>query len=158
MALTVRRRRGVSFTGGKADIAINDPLMALLAEPLDAMVQNLGRSNNGYASADTTNAVLSQGFRTGPNIPFGYRLQGIGVNIEGSGSNYPDGPTSVSVAIHADSNGQPGAKLVDLISPTEYAAGHSFFEAPPELTWRRPPATCWSGATSAAPRTGCSRP
>ena len=122
---------GVSFTGGKADIAINDPLMALLGEPLDAMVQNLGRSNNGYASADTTNAVLSQGFRTGPNIPFGYRLQGIGVNIEGSGSNYPDGPTSVSVAIHADSNGQPGAKLVDLISPTEYAAGHSFFEAPP---------------------------
>ena len=65
------------------------------------------------------------------NAPLGYRLQGIGVNIEGSGSKYPDGPTSVSVAVHADSSGQPGAKLVDLISPTEYAAGHSFFEAPP---------------------------
>ena len=37
----------------------------------------------------------------------------------------------MSVAVHADSNGQPGAKLVDLVSPTEYAAGHSFFEAPP---------------------------
>ena len=37
----------------------------------------------------------------------------------------------MSVAVHANSNGQPGAKLVDLVSPTEYAAGHSFFEAPP---------------------------
>ena len=121
---------GVSFTGGKGDVAIDDPLMAILGEPLDAMVQNLGQANNGYVSADTTNAVLSQGFTTGP-ARFGYRLQGIGVNIEGSSSNYPDGPTSVSVAVHADSNGKPGAKLVDLISPTEYAAGHSFFEAPP---------------------------
>ena len=121
---------GVSFTGGKGDVAITDPLMALLGEPLRAMVQNLGQANNGYVSADTTNDVLSQGFTTGPN-PLGYRLQGVGVNIEGSGTNYPGGPTSVSVAIHADSNGKPGAKLVDLVSPTEYAAGHSFFEAPP---------------------------
>ena len=37
----------------------------------------------------------------------------------------------MSVAVHADSSGKPGAKLVDLVSPTEYAAGHSFFEAPP---------------------------
>ena len=121
---------GVSFTGGKGDVAINDPYMAILGEPLEAMMQNLGRTDNSYALADTTNAVLSQGFTTGP-ANFGYRLQGIGVNIEGSGSSFPDGPTSVSVAVHADSNGQPGAKLVDLVSPTEYAAGHSFFEAPP---------------------------
>ena len=121
---------GVSFTGGKGDVAINDPYMAVLGEPLDAMVQNLGQPNNSYALADTTNDVLSQGFTTG-SAPLGYRLQGIGVNIEGSGSKYPDGPTSVSVAVHADSNGQPGTKLVDLVSPTEYAAGHSFFEAPP---------------------------
>ena len=121
---------GVSFTGAKGDVALNNPHMALLGEPLKAMVQNLGQANNGYVSADTTNDVLSQGFTTGSGLN-GYRLQGIGVNIEGSGSNYPDGPTSVSVSIHADSNGQPGAKLVDLVSPTEYAAGHSFFEAPP---------------------------
>ena len=121
---------GVSFTGAKGDVALNNPHMALLGEPLKAMVQNLGQANNGYVSADTTNKVVSQGFTTGPAL-FGYRLQGIGVNIEGSGSNYPDGPTSVSVAVHANSSGQPGAKLVDLISPTEYAAGHSFFEAPP---------------------------
>ena len=121
---------GVSFTGAKGDVALDDPLMALLGEPLKAMVQNLGQANNGYVSADTTNKVVSQGFTTG-FASFGYRLQGIGVNIEGSGSNFPDGPTSVSVAVHANSNGQPGAKLVDLVSPGEYAAGHSFFEAPP---------------------------
>ena len=120
----------MSFTGGKGDVAINDPYMAVLGEPLKALAQNLGRTNNGYVSASTTNKVVSQGFNTG-NATFGYRLQGIGVNIEGSGSNYPDGPTSVSVAVHADSSGQPGKKLVDLVSPTEYAAGHSFFEAPP---------------------------
>ena len=124
---------GVSFTGGIGDIALDNPLMALLGDPLYAMVQNLGQAGNSYASATATNAVLSQGFTTGPNAT-GYRLQGIGVNIEGSGSNFPDGPTSVSVAVHADSGGKPGAKLFDLLSPTEYAAGHSFFEAPPGTT------------------------
>ena len=124
---------GVSITGGIGDIALANPLMALLGDPLYAMVQNLGQTGNSYASATATNAVLSQGFTTGPNAT-GYRLQGIGVNIEGSGSNFPDGPTSVSVAVHADSGGKPGSKLFDLVSPTEYAAGHSFFEAPPGTT------------------------
>ena len=124
---------GVSFTGGKGDVDLVNQLMALLGDPLYAMVQNLGQAGNSYASATATNAVLSQGFTTGPNAT-GYRLQGIGVNIEGSGSNFPDGPTSVSVAVHADSGGKPGAKLFDLLSPTEYAAGHSFFEAPPGTT------------------------
>ena len=32
--------------------------------------------------------------------------------------------------MHADSSGKPGAKLFDLVSPTEYAPSHSFFEAP----------------------------
>ena len=122
---------GVSFTGGKGDVALDDPLMALLGEPLDAMVQNLGRSNNGYVSLGAFNAkVASQGFTTGSD-QFGYRLQGIGVNIEGSSNRIPAGPTSVSVAVYSDSNGQPGTKLVDLVSPGEFAAGHSFFEAPP---------------------------
>ena len=121
---------GVSLTGAKGDVALNDPYMAVLGEPLDAMVQNLGQTDNGYRSVDGTNKVLSQEFTTGSN-EFGYRLQGVGVNIEGSGSNFPDGPTSVSVAVHASLSGRPRAKLFDLVSPTEYAAGHSFFEAPP---------------------------
>ena len=122
---------GVSFTGAKGDVALDHPYMALHGEPLDAMVQNLGRTNNSYVSVDSTTNVVSQGFTTGSD-GFGYRLQGIGVNIEGSGSNFPDGPTSVSVAVYsADANGRPDAKLFDLVSPDEFGAGHSFFEAPP---------------------------
>ena len=109
------------------------PLMAFLGELLVAMVQNLGQTDNSWASADSSNAVLSQGFTTGPNAA-GYELQGIGINIEGSSSSVPDGPTSVSVAVHADSGGKPGAKLFGLVSPTEFAAGHSFFEAPAGTT------------------------
>ena len=121
---------GVSFTGGKGDVDSDHPFMAVLGEPLDAMVQNLGQTNNSHVSAGSTNKVVSQGFTTGSDT-FGYRVQGIGVNIEGSGSNYPDGPTSVSVAVHEDSNGKPGDKQFDLVSPDEFGAGHSFFEAPP---------------------------
>ena len=106
------------------------PLQAFLGEPLVAMVQNLGQPNNGYVSVGGANKVLSQGFTTGTD-GFGYRLQGIGVNIEGSDSKFPDDSASVSVAVHADASGEPGEKLFDLVSPTEYGAGHSFFEAPP---------------------------
>ena len=114
--------------------AAANPLLAVLGEPLDAMVQNLGQTDNGYVNLGFSSfQVLSQGFTTGSDAG-GYELQGIGVNIEGSSSSFPDGPTSVSVAVHADSSGQPGAKLFDLVSPTEYAAGHSFFEAPPGTT------------------------
>ena len=121
---------GVSFTGAKGDVALNYPYMAVLGEPLNAMVQNLGETDNGHVSVGATNRVVSQAFRTGTR-KFGYRLQGIGVNIEGSGSNYPDSPTSVSVAVHEYSSMKPGDKLFDLVSPGEFAPGHSFFEAPP---------------------------
>ena len=40
----------------------------------------------------------------------------IGVNIEGSNSEFPDGPTSVSVTVHANSSGQPGAPLPLLLA------------------------------------------
>ena len=122
---------GVSFTGGKGDVVLHNPLMAVLGEPLYALVQNLGQTNSGYRTVGSgTNKVLSQGFTTGSSAD-SYVLQGIGVNIKGSGNNFPDGPTSVSVAVHADSSGKPGAKLFDLVSPGEFGAGHSFFEAPP---------------------------
>ena len=116
-----------------SDAAGPTPLMVVYGVPLHAMVQNPGQADNSYASATATNAVLSQGFTTGPDAR-GYVLQGIGINIEGSGGNVPDDAASVSVAVHADSSGKPGAKLFDLFSPTEYAAGHSFFEAPPGTT------------------------
>ena len=124
---------GVSITGTEGDVAgIDTPYMAVLGEPLNAMVQNLGQTDNGFVDVGGASAkVVSQGFRTGTN-GFGYRLQGIGVEIEGSSNQKPDGPTSVSVAVHAAvSGGKPGRKLFELVSPGEYAAGHSFFEAPP---------------------------
>ena len=124
---------GVSFTGAKGDVALNYPYMAVLGEPLNAMVQNLGQTDNGFVDVGGAGAkVVSQGFRTGTN-EFGYRVKGIGVEIEGSSNRVPDGPTSVSVSVHAaDSDGKPGRKLFDLVSPGEYAAGHVFFEAPPD--------------------------
>ena len=111
------------------------PYATIFGEPLYAMTSNLGKSDNGYASLGGANhKVLSQGFSTGPNED-GYDFLGIGVEIEGSDAGgdpqVPDGPTFVSVAVHAQSGGKPGAKLFDLVSPTEYAPGHSFFEAPP---------------------------
>ena len=120
---------GFDLSGGFDATYPDAPYVTVFGEPLDAMVQNLGQTDNSYASATATNAVLSQGITTGSHAA-GYELLGIGVNIEGSSSKYPDGPTFVSVAVHADSNGKPGAKLFDLVSPTEFAAGHSFFEAP----------------------------
>ena len=125
---------GVSITGVEGDVDLTlEPYMAVLGEPLNAMVQNLGQTDNGFVDVGGASAkVVSQGFRTGSN-EFGYRVQGIGVEIEGSSNRKPDGPTSVSVAVHAaDSGGKPGRKLFDLVSPGEYAAGHVFFEAPPD--------------------------
>ena len=127
---------GVSFTGAKGDVDISTTYMALLGVPLDAMVQNLGQADDGYLGVGSaTTRVASQGFTTGSD-PFGYRLQGIGVNIEGSNDSngnpqVPEGPLSVSVSVHADSSGKPGDRLFDLVSPGGFAPGHSFFEAPP---------------------------
>ena len=122
----------------RGDVVCKSPVMAVDGEPLVAMVQNLGQSDDGYVQLRGTNRVASQGFTTGSN-PAGYRLQGIGVNIEGSDNvdgdpQVPSGPTSVSVAVYSESNGKPGAKLFDLVSPTNFGAGHSFFEAPAGTT------------------------
>ncbi len=122
---------GVTIGDQTGDFQLDTPYMAVFGEELVAMVQNLGQTNNSYASADSTNSVLSQGFTTGSDDGFGYRLQGIGVEIEGSNSEFPDSPVAVSVSVHADSGGEPGAKLFDLFSPADLGAGHSFFEAPP---------------------------
>ena len=131
---------GVTFSGSIGDGAYGDgfPLMAVLGEPLNAMVSNLGQTDASHTTVDATTPVVSQGFAIGSDR-FDYRLQGVGVNIEGSDDSngdpqLPDGPASVLVSVHADSNGQPGDKLFDLVSPTEFEAGHSFFEAPPGTT------------------------
>ena len=129
---------GVSIGDSTGDFAITDNenndvrvVMAIFGEPLNAMVQNLGQADNSYIEVGSASTkMVSQGFTTGSD-DFGYRLQGIGINIEGSSDRVPDGPASVLVSVHADSGGKPGAKLFDLIHPTDLGAGHRFFEAPP---------------------------
>ena len=130
---------GVTLTSKTGDVALPDAaVMAVVGEPLHAMVQNLGQTDNSYVSVEGgTSKVLSQEFTTGPNAT-DYLLQGIGVNIEGSNNRYPASPTSVSVAVHAaKSDGRPGVKLFDLVSPTEFGPGLSFFEAPGGTTLER---------------------
>ena len=129
---------GVSLHVGESVAGVDQAgptaFMAVHGVPLYAMVQNLGQTDAGYRTVGSSSVkALTQGFTTGSDAD-GYDLLGIGVNIEGSGGNVPDGSASVSVAVHADSGGKPGAKLFDLLSPTEYAAGHSFFEVPPGTT------------------------
>ena len=124
---------GVTF-GGRRAIALEIPNMAILGEPLYAMVQNLEQANNGYVSLGSEDfKALTQSFTTGFSS---YRLKGIGINIEGSDDRdgnpqVPGGPSSVSVAVHISKAGAIGAKLFDLVSPGEFVPGHSFFEAPP---------------------------
>ena len=114
------------------DIACPGPVMAVDGEALHAMVQNLGQTDSGYLSVGATNvAVASQGFTTGSHGD-GYRLQGIGVNVEGSSSGYPDDAASVTVALYTNSSLKPGTKLFDFVDPGEFGAGHTFFEAPPD--------------------------
>ena len=150
---------GVTASNLPGDIAIGVPHLAVLGEPLVAMVQNLGQTDNGYGSVDSTTSVISQGFTTGP-APDGHRLVGIGVNIEGSDdmsvAQIPDGPDSVSVSVYsAHSNGKPDELLFDLISPDEYAAnGHHFFEARPgaRLEPNTPYVLVWSHVNGTAHR------
>ena len=130
---------GVTFEAS-GDIACDVPIMAIDGEPLHAMVQNLGQTDDGYLSlGGTSRKVASQGFTTGSS-KVGYRLQGIGVNVDGSddsegNAQVPSSTSSVSVAVHADfSNGKPGAKLFDLVNPGKFRVGHTFFEAPRDTT------------------------
>ena len=134
---------GVTFGSTGPQVALDIPIMAIDGEPLYVMVQNLGQDDNGYVrvggSLSPTSQdplVLAQPFTTG----FGwnrFRFRGIGINIEGSGDSndnaqVPDGPSSVSVALHtSDASGNVGAKLFDLVIPGEFGPGHHFFEAPP---------------------------
>ena len=124
---------GVTFSD-HGSVALAIPHMAVDGEPLYAMVSNLEQSDNRYVSLGAeVSKVLSQSFTTGP---VSYRLQGIGINIEGSDDSngnpqVPGGPSSVSVAVHLESGGTVGVKLFDLVSPDEFRPGHSFFEAPP---------------------------
>ena len=124
---------GVSITGTEGDVAgITTPYMAVLGEPLNAMVQNLGQTDNGF--------VCRRRQRQGGVAGIHDRLQRI--RLPGAGhrrrnrrlqqsSSLTDRRPCRCPCTPPTSDGKPGRKLFDLVSPGEYAAGHVFFEAPP---------------------------
>ena len=121
-------------------VSLGVPQMAVVGEPLHLMVSNFGQADNGYVRAGGKVKHIAQSFTTG-SASSPYRLEGIAFNVEGSvdesmDPQVPDGPSSVSVAVHAadDSPNRVGIKLFDLVSPSEVGAGHRFFEAPLNTT------------------------
>ena len=130
------------------DVACPNPMAAILGEPLHAMVSNLGEAaaeSEPPAVASKNGQTLSQFFETGPN-PSDYRLQGVGIVIDGSVADVPDGPESVAVALYRD-----GAKQFDLVSPAAYKAGSCTSSRRPRARcWSRTRSTAWPGLTSAA--------
>ena len=94
---------GVTFSE-TGDVDIPQYLAAVLGEPLYAMVQNLGQTDSTYTTVGSSTPVVTQGFTTGSQAG-GYRLQGIGVNIDGSTNvpgkaQLPDDGTSVTVSLY----------------------------------------------------------
>ena len=120
----------------RGDVEIAGQIFAVQGEVLNTMVSNNGGATSQTIGLSSTQTVASQGFTTGSSSD-GYRLDGISVNISNAMNQIPDGPEAVSVAVHADSNGQPGGKLFDLVSPGQYRNGPMFFEAPPDA-WLAP--------------------
>ena len=111
------------------------PYMAVIGEPLNSIVRNLDQSSSDYVALSATRKFAAQAFSTRSRGCHLYRLDGIGVTIQDGGNQLPDDASSVTVSLHlADSTGRPQGKLFDLISPDEYAAGLSYFEAPEGMT------------------------
>ena len=115
---------GVTIDGPTDDFSLATPLMAIFGEALDAMVQNLGQTNNSYVSVGGANAqVLSQGFTTGS-----VSSSGTGCRASGSTSKAPTVNFLTArcrcrcrcTPIRAASRAR---KLFDLVSPGEYRGG-----------------------------------
>ena len=86
------------------------------------LVSNLGQTNAGNAKADSFEAI-GQTFVAGPSLAgFGYRFQGIRVSAF---AEEVDGMTSVprgQAVLRGDANGEPGAQVVSLTVPDDFAS------------------------------------
>ena len=155
---------------GFGDASIPDaPYVTVFGEPLVAMTSNFGQTNNGFHSLGSASTkVASQAFTTGSD-EFGYRLQGIGVNIEGSDSDadgipitatprFPTARRSCRWPCTAIRTGSRARSCSTSSVPPNTRRATASSRRRRERTWLRAPATCWSGATTAAPGTGCSGP
>ena len=86
------------------------------------LVSNLGQTNAENAEADSFEAI-GQTFVAGPSLAgFGYRFQGIRVSAF---AEEVDGMTSVprgQAVLRGDANGEPGAQVVSLTVPDDFAS------------------------------------
>ena len=105
------------------------------------LVSNLGQTNAGTAEADSFVAV-GQTFVAGPSLAgFGYRFQGIRVYASagevGGMTRVPRG----QAVLRGDANGEPGAHLVSLTLPDDFASTTVLTE----YTLSAPPGTVLRG-------------
>ena len=86
------------------------------------LVSNLGQTDAANAEADSFEAI-GQTFVAGPSLAgFGYRFQGIRVSAF---AEEVDGMTSVprgQAVLRGDANGEPGAQVVSLTVPDDFAS------------------------------------
>ena len=152
---------GVTLSDTVGDL-VGRPVMAFLGEPLYAMMQNLGQTDNSFriGRRHQPRAVA----RIHNRFPAGsYGLLGVGVNIEGSADSngvpqLPKDATSVAVPSTPTRAGGRARSYLTWSAPPNTQRATAFSRPLPEPPSTPTPPTCWSGPTSEATRTGCSGP
>ena len=86
------------------------------------LVSNLGQTNAGTAETNSFGAI-GQTFVAGPSLAgFGYRFQGIRVSASAGEVNGMIRVPTGQAVLRGDANGEPGAKVVSLTVPDDFAS------------------------------------
>ena len=115
-------------------LAIAAALMLLLrpapagAQTPDTLVSNMGQAQ--HTSSGDFNFAHAQAFTTGPNIT-GYTLNSIEVELAPTGTI---AATKVKAEVWSDLGGEPGAKSIELTTPSSITSGANAFTAPMSTT------------------------
>ena len=105
------------------------------------LVSNLGQTNAENAEVHLLNA-LTQSFVAGPSLAgFGYRLQGFRVSASAGEVGGMIRVPTVQAVLREDANGRPGAHLVRLTVPDDFASTTDLTE----YTLSAPPGTVLRG-------------
>ena len=115
-----------------------------ISHSTDSLISNFGQTSVGAANVLGPSSA-AQSFVAGPGVfGFGYQIQGIRVSASGDTAvGIPGGDVlapDVSVSLHRDSGGLPGALLHNLTTPDDFASIDTFREytlaAPPNTVLR----------------------
>ncbi len=98
------------------------------AQTPPTLVSNTAQTHQG--ATGTFDFAHAQAFTTGPNIT-GYTLHSIEVDLRPTGTI---DPAKVKAEVWTDLGGEPGAKSVELMTPSSITAGVNAFTAPPNTT------------------------